>query len=222
MPPRSRTRKSPQKKTRRKLVLVFGENENDTKAIAHLLRGLRPDGRWSVEARKRPPILIKHAAVQDLPSRVDRIVAVIKAEEVTSDVIAVFAHEDCDAVEPAHEALEIKIRSAFAGSGYHVEAAAPAWETEAWLMQWPDAFSMHVPTWASLSVLRGRRVGLIVNAKEELSRRLRPQPGGRQYRESDAPIVAAIIEQQGWVRAPQATSESYLSFVAAADRLSEA
>lgn len=220
MPTRSKRGSSRPKKARRKVVLIFGENENDTRTVAHLLRGLRPDGRWNVEARKRPPILIKDADVHDLPSRVDRIVAVIKAEEVTSDVIAVFAHEDCDAVEPAHLALESKILSAFAQSGYHVEAATPAWETEAWLMQWPDAFSIAVPSWTSLSIYQGRRVGLINNAKEELSRRLQSRPGSRNYRESDAPLLAAIIEREGWTRAPQAISESYSSFVAAADRVS--
>lgn len=209
------------KRSRRKLVLVFGENENDTKTLAHLLRALRPDADWTVEPRKRPPVLIKDAKLEDLPSRVERILAVVRAEEVSSEIIAFFAHEDCDAVEPAHEELAAKMRNAFRGCKYQVEPAVPAWETEAWLMQWPDAFPLHVQGWPSVDSYRGRRVGLIVNAKEDLVRALRTRQGGREYRESDAPHLAHVVAEHGWARAPRARSDSYLAFVDAADRIGE-
>jgi len=201
-------------------VLVFGEDENDTRAVKHLLEGLRPDGNWTVEARKRPPVLIRDAQPKDLSSRTERILAVVRAEEIDSDVIAVFAHEDCDAVEPAHVALESKIVSAFASTKYHVAAAVPAWEMESWLMQWPDAFPLHVPSWAPVDkTYRGRSVGTIVDSKEHLDRALRANGSTRKYRETDAPILTQIVAKRGWARDPRAKSDSYAAFVSSADRV---
>lgn len=220
--PGGRNRGRGRSRSKPKVVLVFGENENDTRTIKELLQSLWHDSPWKIEARKRPPVLIKDAKASDLPSRVQRIAAIIEAEKATSEVIAVFAHEDCDSVEPAHVGLEAKIGQAFADAGYDVEAAVPAWEIEAWLMQWPDAFARHVPSWRSVSSYQGRNVGLISHAKEDLTRALRPHSGGRDYRESDAPIIAGIVAKEGWVRTPQATSNSYLAFLTAADRVAAA
>lgn len=210
------------KRAKRKLVIIFGENENDTKAIASFLRGLISDANLLIEARKRPPVLIKDADPEDYPSRTRQIRAIIEAARVDHDVIAIFAHEDCDQVEDAHLALEAKIKVALADGRHAVEAAVPAWEIEAWLMQWPDAFPLHVPSWRSIAQYKGRRVGLIVDAKEELARSLKPVNGGREYRESDSSIIADIVRARGWVRDPQARSDSFQKFVEAADRVAAA
>lgn len=206
---------------RRKKVLVFGESDNDTKAIAAFLRGVWPDVDWTIEARRRPPILIKDASPESIPDRVATVAALIDVESVDSDVIAVFAHEDCDAVEPAHLALAQKIEEAFRSRGYEVRAVAPAWEMETWLMQWPDSFPAVVPSWASVErQYAGRNVGLIVNAKEALTRALRPAGRSvRDYRESDAPALAEIVRERGWIRTPRASSGSFDAFVAAADEV---
>lgn len=204
-------------KTKQKTVLIFGENENDTRVIAALLRALWPEATWRLQSLKRPPLLIKDAKPGDVPSRVERIAAVIRAAAVSADVIAIFAHEDCDAVEDAHIALDAKIRQAFATAGHSVEPAVPAWEMETWLMQWPDAFSHHVAAWRSIQRYTGTNVGLIVDAKQALTRALRPNAKVRDYRESDAPILAEIVATNGWARSPKARSASYTMFVAAAD-----
>jgi hypothetical protein len=141
----------------------------------------------------------------------------IDAAAVDSEVVAVFAHEDSDAVEPAHVQLEQRIRDAFAARGYDVNPAVPAWEMEAWLMQWPEAFKAYRPKWRSIDAYRGRHLGLIVNAKETLTRALRPAPSAgnvRDYRESDSPALAALVTTRGLIGTPSGRSDSFTSFAA--------
>jgi len=215
---RSRSRSSRQ---RPKKVLVFGEDQNDTRAIAAFIRAACPDANFSIEPYRRPPILLRDAKPEDVPDRVAVVTSLIDAALVDSDVIAIFAHEDCDKVEPAHEVLGKKIEAAYASAGYVVSAAAPAWETEAWLFLWPDAFKEYRPKWRSIDKYKGRNVGLIVDAKEELVRALRPtgKTAVRDYRESDAPALVEIIAKRGWVRAPMGSSASFQAFIAKAASL---
>lgn len=85
-------------------------------------------------------------------------------------------------------------------------------------MQWPEAFRQYRPKWSSANRYIGRRVGLIVDAKEDLTRILRAANHNvRDYRESDAPKVAEIVGTNGWSRTPLATSHSYNDFVAQVD-----
>ena len=211
------TRRSPslssRPRRRPRAVLVFGENENDTKAIREFIEALLPGTSLRIEPRRRPPINLRDAPPNAVPNRVAAIARIIAAEEVDLDVVAVVAHEDCDAVEPSHVKLTDKIESAFRAKGQDkVRAATPAWEMETWLMQWPDAFKLHVPSWRPLNTT-GRNVGVISNAKEFLAHALE-QPGGRgrEYRESDAPTLARIVREQGWIESPKATSASFSMF----------
>lgn len=205
-----------------KLILIFGEDENDTKAVREFILALKPDSKVRVEARRQPPINLRDAPAGSVPDRVSKIAKLIDAASVDSEVVAVFAHEDTDAVEDSHIALTAKIETAFRAKGYEqVWAATPAWEMETWLMQWPDAFSSHVPSWRQLKTA-GRHVGMINDAKEWLTRELRPSGGGRvrDYRESDAPMIAGIVRANSWIRAPRATSTSFGMFVDRVDALS--
>lgn len=211
------TKKAKSGKKKGKKILVFGEDENDTKTIAELLGALCPEAIGIILPFRRPPILFKDAATRDLPSRVEVIASLIEAERTQWDVICVFAHEDCDDFEPAHDALGQKIESAFAEAGYQVHAVTPAWETEAWLFLWPEAVAAHRAGWRSLDRFRGRDVGRIKDAKEELRRALRPIGKGagnpREYRESDAPAIAAKVREMGLADSPGGRSASYSRFV---------
>lgn len=206
--------------SRRRVVLIFGEDENDTKFLAEMIGALCPDLVHAVKPLRRPPILLKDASPDAVPDRVETIAALIEAERSTSDVICVFAHEDCDAVEPAHKHLTNKIEEAFRVRGYEVRAVTPAWELESWILQFPLAVATYRPSWRSLQRFTGRNVGVITNAKEELRRALRPsgrRPATRDYRESDAPEIAKIIRDKGIARQPQASSASYQAFVGKVD-----
>lgn len=203
------------RRSRARRILIFGEDENDTKLLSELLVALRPEFQGLIKPFRRPPVLIKDAAARRIPDRVEAINALIAAEMTSAEVVCVFAHEDCDDFEPAHEALAEKIERAFGEAGYHVHAVTPAWETEAWLFLWPDAVAAHRPSWASLDPYRGRDVGKIANAKETLRRALRPAGKSnrvRDYRESDAPEVARIVRQLNLANTPGGHSASYDRF----------
>ena len=223
MTPRVRRRPAQSRARRQPRILVFGEDENDTKVIATLIGAACPSLKASIKAFRRPPVLVRDAQPEQLPDRVAQIAALIDAEAVDGDVLAVFLHEDCDAVEPAHVALSSKIEAAFMKNGYQVIGVAPAWEMEAWLFQWPNAVAAHRSKWRSVASYRGRNVGLIVDAKEELIRALRPQgsTGGavRDYRESDAPAIALQSVKSGEALAPAAWSASSCAFITQAQAL---
>ena len=200
-----RSRRRPSK------VLVFGEDANDTRVVEELLCGLYPELAGLVTPFRKPPILMKDASPADMPDRVARISAIIDAEKATSEVIGILAHEDCDAVEPAHIALSQKIELNFQQRGYEVFPVVPAWETEAWFFLWPAALHAYRPTWQKLSAQPHRNVGKIQNAKEALRRELRPKGATktRDYRESDAPGVAEQVRRLGLAGTPSGASGTY-------------
>lgn len=201
-------------------MLVFGESVNDTQCVRALLGDLQPH--WHVEARTRPPVLIKDAKEADIPSRVRKITALVRAASTDADVIAVFVHQDCDQLEDAHVHLAQETERAFKAEGYPIVAVVPAWEMEAWLLLWPDAFPLHVSSWRPPDKYRQKRVGMIVNAKEELDRLLSRSKSKRGYKESDAPAILAIVADKGWARSPRAVSHSYELFVHDVDALATA
>ena len=126
------------------------------------------------------------------------------------DVRGVIAHQDCDAIEPAHEALSDQIERDLAREGIDAVAATPAWETEAWLFLWPAAAPEVVRSWTAPSQ-HGRWVGRIENAKEAYRKALRPSTS-RVYTESDAPRIVAKACELGLIDAPDASSDSFERF----------
>lgn len=203
------------------VVLVFGEDATDTKAIAELLTALCPELAGRVISRLFPPLLIKNSTPTSLPGRVQRIAAIVAAESVRQTVTAVVAHEDTDAWEPSHKALLAKIEEALSVLRVQVFAAVPAWETEAWLFLWPEAAVAYRPSWRLPDDYVGRNVGRIANAKERYRRALRTSGRSRSsdYRPTDAPGIARKVRELGVVRAPRGQSDSFEEFVQRADRL---
>lgn len=199
---------------RRQVVLVFGESENDTKLIAELLVALCPELEGKVLPRRKPLVLDKGCDVANLPNRYNDFRSIVEAEQTDADVICVFAHKDCDAVEPAHTELALEIERNFEEIGLHVHAVTPAWETESWLFLWPDAVAAHRPSWRRLNRFVGRDVGRIDDAKEQLRRALRPtgNSSARDYKETDAPEIAKRVRELGIANQPAAKSASYDRF----------
>jgi hypothetical protein len=198
----------------RKVILIFGEDQNDTKSIKELLVAASPGPERVVKPMIRPPVLIRDCSLEEVASRAAKIVDIIDAERATADVIAVLAHEDCDKVEPAHVALSQKIEQAFLQHGYSVYPVTPAWELETWWFLWPEAVASHRSSWRRLDPYKGKQVGLIPNSKERLRRALRPQGGGsyRDYRESDSPAIARKVREMGLIDRPEASSDSFEQF----------
>ncbi|WNG26199.1 hypothetical protein F0U62_20845 [Cystobacter fuscus] len=215
-----------QARARPPLVLVFGEDENDTRSIRELIEALRPDLAGKVQHRRQPLVLIKDARPEDVPERARKIAEAVDIERATSEVVCVFAHEDQDGLEPAHEATCQKIEAALLKAGCPAHAVVPAWELEAWWFMWPEAVQAVRPrSWRLPDDHLGKQVGRIRDAKEELRRRLVPKElkpekrkGFPHYQESDSPAIARQVREKKLARTPKASSGSYTRFMASVDR----
>jgi hypothetical protein len=200
----------------RPTILVFGESDNDRAALVDLFRALRPDlASVSMRTMREPLILMKDESLPKTRHKTtDRIAAVVRAEKVSRTVLAVIAHEDCDAVEPAHIALSETIESELIAAGVpSLIAATPAWEIEAWWMLFPAALRATRPCWAATDYA-GQHTGKIENAKERLRRDLRPTDRrGRgtcpDYAESDGIKIATNVRAMNLQDQPRGTSESF-------------
>jgi hypothetical protein len=207
----------------RRLVLVYGEALNDAKAIAELIQALKPGMTAVVAPRRQPLVLIRDADPRTARGRAARLADAVAAERALADVVCVFAHEDCDDVEPAHEQVAHKIEQTLAAAGCAAHAVVPAWEIEAWWLQWPEAVQATNPSWRLPDDYVGRDVGRIRNAKEELRRCLvrgfdaERRRRTRPYRESDSPTIAAHVRSRREAETPKATSQSYERFRVSVD-----
>lgn len=195
--------------SRQGVILIFGESDNDRKAISILVRALCPNARTKI--MRSPLVLIKNASPQDAPSRADRIASAARAVQAREQVKCVFAHEDADAIEPAHaeiaERIERELREA--GTPGQVHAVIPAWETEAWWLLWPEIVARCYESWVEPKIASAP--GQVQNAKERLTRAVRPtemSPSQRKrfpdYRESDSIKIAEAVYAEGCADDPPA------------------
>lgn len=192
------------------VVLVFGEDDHDREVLKILVAALRPDAP-RVEKRRKPLVLMKDRRAAQQRKNGQQIAQQIVRDRKRFDVRGVVAHQDCDALEPAHEALSEVIEKELADTGVAAVAATPAWETEAWLFLWPDAAPAVVKSWARPNAKR-RQLGLIPNAKEAYRKALGAQRK-RPYEESDAPKIVAKACELGLVKSsPTGRSQSFDRF----------
>ena len=179
-----------------KQVMAFGESINDAKVVAEFLRPLLPKG-VNVKPMGQPLVLVKADTDREKKMRgADKISAAVDIMLMKKKVVLVTIHRDCDRFEPHHIKAAEGIESYFGRkiSCPPVVAAVPAWETEAWLMLFPDALREYRKCWRRLD-LKGRHVGGIKNAKEFLRSALRPSgksSGCKDYQPMDAPGIAQI------------------------------
>jgi hypothetical protein len=183
---------------RKPIVLVFGESEHDRRAIKLLVEGLRPDLAGIVEERRQPLVLIKNALPEKARSNAEKIASIASVEAKTKRVVAVLAHEDCDALEPEHVRIANKLEKELRDAGCPNPAAVtPAWETEAWWLVFPEAVGKVVEGWRDPADWLGKDVGRVERAKEQLARAVQPRPPRksppRAYHERDSIAIAKNI-----------------------------
>ena len=191
--------------SRRPLVLVFGESPNDRRAVKLLVEGLRSDLAGLVEERREPLVLIKKALPKKARSNAEKIAGIARAEAKTRRLIAVLAHEDCDALEPEHVQIAEKLERELADAGCpDPMAVAPAWEIEAWWLAFPEAVGKVVRGWRDPDDWLGKHVGVVKDAKEELRRAVRPRARHksppREYEERDSIAIAQNVVADGLLR----------------------
>lgn len=184
------------------VVLVFGESENDRRAIRHLVHGLRPDLKGKVQERRSPLVLMKGALPERSRENADEIAVLAKAAARHDEVLAVLAHQDCDEVEPAHETVATKIETELEGAGCpNPIGVTPAWEIETWWLVFPEAVGKVVKGWRDPDDWIGKDVGTVRDSKEALRRAVRPRArrpaSPRDYEERDSIGVAENIAVDG-------------------------
>jgi hypothetical protein len=173
-------------------------NDHDRRAICQLATGLRPDFKGSIETRRSPLVLIKNARPEKARTNAEDIAKLVKQETAARDVVAVLAHEDCDATEPAHVAAATKIEGALASAGCpgRPVGVTPAWEIEAWWLVFPEAVAPVVKGWREPNDWVVKDVGKAEHAKEALTRALRPRRIDRKvrdYSEADSIEIARNV-----------------------------
>lgn len=199
------------KKSRPKVVLVFGEDDNDRETLRQLAVAIRPDTP-KLEKRRKPLVLMRDREAAARKKNADGIAAQVKRDQKRFDVRGLIAHQDCDAIEPAHEALAQSIRSQLSVLDVPIVAATPAWEMETWLYLWPDAAPAHVVGWRR-PARTGANVGKLTDAKERYRRDVRPlDKRVRDYVESDAPHIVKKAQALQLINKLDAKSESYIAF----------
>lgn len=190
---------------RRKVALVFGEDDNDRSAIIELIRAIAPGTTIRFEKRAKPPVLLRRTETPATRrSALDAMLKLIRAARVADDVVAIIAHRDCDDVEPAHNVVISEIKKELTAAGVqHAVVAAPAFEMEAWWLLFPEAVNATCGCWTKLGPPT-RHVGMIHNAKEHLTRALRPKSAALQkscpeYCESDSIDIASNIRSMNLI-----------------------
>lgn len=207
-----RDRGSRPQKTRPACGLVFCEDKNDADSLVELTAAIWPAAPKISYARK-PLVLIRDAPTAEARKKnAAGVAAVVKAKSVVANVQLVVAHQDCDAVEPAHHALADSIRRELESEGVpNVIAVTPAWEIEAWWYLWPSAVASVNSKWKPLN--RKGNHGMIQNVKEELRRDLRAK-GVRDYEESDCVKIATQVRAKQLIGTKVGACASFDAFAA--------
>jgi hypothetical protein len=201
-------------------ILIFGEDENDRAALRELFRALRPDlDAVAIRALREPLILMRDPSrLATRKHNAKTVAAVVKARQVAAGVVAVIAHQDCDAVEPAHKPLAERIETELSSAGVpNPIAATPAWEMETWWLLFPDALAATRQCWSRIDYAN-RNVGLIEDTKKKLRDALRPRGRAARascpdYAESDSVAIARHVRRLALHGKPVATSDSWVAFV---------
>ncbi|EME97318.1 hypothetical protein H340_27096 [Streptomyces mobaraensis NBRC 13819 = DSM 40847] len=198
------------------MIVLAGEDQNDCDIMAALIRAHRPDLCAAAKlVRINDPVRLRKKSGADLSAAVKALVgkARAKALQQKAQLLGFVVHEDLDGFTDPHYS---KVRAAVSAeldrqctSFHHTALALAAWESEGWLLLFPDAFPHVRPRWKVPPRLRGRDMGRVKEPKEELKGQL----GSPRFRESDGPLVARAALEHGLIRAPEGENDSYMDFV---------
>ncbi|MGW2540278.1 hypothetical protein ACWC5I_05230 [Kitasatospora sp. NPDC001574] len=196
-----------------RIIVVAGESSNDREALTHLVRAQLSAFTGKV-ASINDPVALKDATGSNLSSRVAKLVQKAKAvaAKEKADLHGLAMHLDLDEVSrDRYAAVRAKLRAEFdERCPAPLALALATWETEGWLLLFPDAFPEVHPAWKVPQQLRGTDTAQIRNPKEELRRRL----GSPPYRESDSQTVVRAAVRLGHAPAkPTGSNHSYSDFL---------
>ncbi|RKN60736.1 hypothetical protein D7231_33250 [Streptomyces klenkii] len=160
------------------------------------------------------PVRLRKKSGADLATAASILVrkAQGKARLKRGEFIGIAIHEDMDTPPgPAYDAARRAVSGAIAkaaGSCSSVYALAAA-ESEAWLLLFPKAFTLHRPAWQFPAQWQGKDTGRRLSPKEDLQAEFTSP----RYRESDGPEIVRKALSHGMLTKPSGTNRSYSEFV---------
>lgn len=199
----------------RGVIVLAGEDQNDCEIMAALIRAHRPElGAAAKLVRINDPVRLRRKSGPDLVAAVRALVgkARAKARQQRADLLGLVVHEDMDGYANAqYDRIRRTITAELSGQSteFRTALALAAWESESWLLLFPEAFPHVRPRWKVPDRLLDKDTGRVKDAKEELKRGLGPPV----FRESDGPAVAREALKHRLVPSPRGSNRSYADFV---------
>ncbi|MER5182661.1 hypothetical protein ABT009_30650 [Streptomyces sp. NPDC002896] len=197
------------------MIVLAGEDQNDCEILAALIRAHRPDLTDAAKlVRINDPVRLRKKSGADLSAAVKVLVgkARAKALQQRTTLHGIVVHEDLDGfTNNRYDAVRKTVAAELARQSGSFESvfALAAWESEAWLLLFPEAFALVRPRWEVPTTLRGRDTGRIEKPKDKLKHGL----GTPAFRESDGPLIARAALDHGLLTAPKGSNRSYDHFL---------
>ncbi|KAF3469877.1 hypothetical protein GL259_32415 [Streptomyces sp. Tu 3180] len=195
--------------------MLAGEDQNDCQILAELIRAHRPDLSETAKlVRINDPVRLRRKSGAELAAAVKTLAGKARAKALRerAELLGFVVHEDLDGYA---DAGYNRIRKALADEltrqcpEFRTALALAAWESESWLLLFPDAFPHVRPRWKVPARLLDKDTGRIRDAKQELKHGL----GLPVFRESDGPAVAREAHARRLIPSPRGSNRSYADFV---------
>lgn len=184
----------------RPIVLVFGEDHNDTSAICVLARALNPkfSTELSIEPRKEPASLTRGAGVGAIKTWLQKVSDVAAAENQLRSVAAILVHQDSDGPDTYRKvAQNLNNNLKVILEGTPAKAVVPIQMTEGWWLMFPDAVRATKPAvWRDAKFPKGDTAS-ISNPKQALIGLTKRVSKKHAYAESDSLAIAESIVRLG-------------------------
>ncbi|GAP48222.1 hypothetical protein [Streptomyces azureus] len=198
------------RRRRRSVIVVAGEGNYDREVLRHLVPALHPGDCPEVINMKKPIRLARAQA--KLSPRLEEIKRFALGVADTAKLAGVVIHVDLDGVaDENYDKLRRRITEEMRATFKDCPSALAlaAYEIEAWLMLFPEAFPKVRPGWRLRDADCRRDLAKLEKTKEHLVKYLGKPP----YRESDAPAIMQAAVRGGHVTArPAGNNRSFQDF----------
>ncbi|MFE9562867.1 hypothetical protein ACFYM0_17375 [Streptomyces sp. NPDC006487] len=191
------------------VIVVAGEGDNDRQVLRHLIAAVHP-GAKIVDVKKKTAL---SQADTSLSPRVAELRRLSQARSVGAELAGIVVHVDLDAVDDAkyirvRQRISAELRKEF---NCPSALALAAFEMEAWLMQFPSAFTKVNSRW----ILRERYRGCDLTKVDTPKEKLRDHGWNPPYEESSAPeIMGHVFGSKDGHMEPDGKNRSYEEFMA--------
>ncbi|MFD5749662.1 hypothetical protein [Streptomyces sp. NPDC127033] len=198
------------------MVVLAGESANDRRMLAAFIKTAHPGLAAAVMLTEiSDPVRLRKKSGADLATAAGTLVSKArgKARLKAGEFVGIAVHEDMDVCPgPAYDAARKAVSEALAkatGASSSVYALAAA-ESEAWLLLFPEAFTLYRTSWRIPVTWQGKDSGRRQTPKEDLEGLLT----GPRFRESDGPELVSVALTHGLLAEPKGSNRSYQEFIA--------